>query len=210
MSYGIRLALLAALGLTLAACQTVQEAAYTPPSNPALAYAPVSGEPFPVAAVRSSDIPLQYRRKIVTYRTSEKPGTIIIDPKNKYLYLVQADNRAIRYGVGVGRAGFEWSGEARIGAKRKWPKWFPPKEMQLRDKRAAKYANGMKGGPQNPLGARALYLYEGNKDTLYRIHGTNEPRSIGKAVSSGCIRMLNQDVMDLFERVELNSRVVVL
>ncbi|MCC2112153.1 MAG: L,D-transpeptidase [Hyphomicrobiales bacterium] len=194
----------------LAACQTTQEAAYAPPSNPALAYAPVSGEPFRVAAIRSSDVPLQYRRTIVTYRTKEKPGTIIVDPRHKYLYFVKSNGRAIRYGVGVGRAGFEWNGDARVGAKRKWPKWFPPKEMQARDPRAAKYANGMDGGPHNPLGARALYLYEGNKDTLFRIHGTNEPRSIGKAMSSGCIRMLNQDVIDLYERVDVNTRVVVL
>jgi lipoprotein-anchoring transpeptidase ErfK/SrfK len=109
----------------------------------------------------------------------------------------------------VGRDGFAWSGKAEIRMKRRWPRWVPPKEMVARDERARKWANGQPGGPGNPLGARALYLYAGGKDTLYRIHGTTEPESIGKSVSSGCVRMLNEDVADLFERVEIGTQVIV-
>src|SRR5262249_52899179 len=118
--------------------------------------------------------------------------------------------RAIRYGIGVGREGFAWSGAATVKSKQEWPKWFPPADMMARDPRAAPWADGMPGGLQNPLGARALYLWQGDKDTLYRIHGTNEPWSIGRAGSSGCIRMFNQDVIDLYDRVPEGSRVVVL
>ena len=112
----------------------------------------------------------------------------------------------MRYGVGVGRDGFAWAGEAEIRMKRRWPRWVPPKEMVDRDKRAKKWVNGQPGGPDNPLGARALYLYSGGKDTLYRIHGTNEPQSIGKSVSSGCVRMLNEDVAELFDQVEIGTQ----
>ena len=123
---------------------------------------------------------------------------------------MEADGRARRYGIGVGRQGFGWNGTARIRGKRKWPSWHPPVEMQERDPRAREFANGMEGGPDNPLGARALYLFQGGRDTLYRIHGTAEPRSIGRAVSSGCIRMLNADVIDLYDRVPMGTKVVVL
>jgi lipoprotein-anchoring transpeptidase ErfK/SrfK len=139
-----------------------------------------------------------------------KPGSIIVDPGDRFLYLVQEEGMALRYGIGVGREGFGWSGGATVGSKQHWPKWFPPKEMVERDPRAAPYANGMDGGINNPLGARALYLYQGKKDTLYRIHGTNEPWSIGTAVSSGCIRLLNQDIIDLYDRVPIGTSVVVL
>ncbi len=134
----------------------------------------------------------------------------MVDPGQRYLYLVQADGRARRYGIGVGRQGFSWNGTATIKRKSKWPSWYPPKEMQARDERARQFADGMDGGPQNPLGARALYLYQGGRDTLYRIHGTNEPRSIGTAVSSGCVRMLNADVIDLYNRVPVGTKVIVL
>ena len=134
----------------------------------------------------------------------------MVDPGQRYLYLVQGNGKAIRYGIGVGREGFGWNGEATIQRKQQWPWWYPPVEMQARDERARRYANGMEGGPSNPLGARALYLYKGGRDTLYRIHGTNEPQSIGRAVSSGCIRMLNADVIDLYDRVPIGTRVVVL
>jgi lipoprotein-anchoring transpeptidase ErfK/SrfK len=137
-------------------------------------------------------------------------GTIVIDPPNHFLYLVFENNSAIRYGVGVGREGFAWSGEAQIQAKRQWPTWHPPKEMMERDKEAAKWPDGMPGGPSNPLGARAMYLYQGKVDTLYRIHGTNQPWSIGKSLSSGCIRLINQDIIDLYSRVPIGTRVHVL
>jgi lipoprotein-anchoring transpeptidase ErfK/SrfK len=184
-----------------------------------LAYAPGEGtgllvpstnEPYDVKPVKLSQIPMQYRRQLVRNPTGEGPGTIVVDPGQRYLYLVMDDGRARRYGIGVGRQGFGWSGSAKIGAKRKWPKWFPPEEMQARDEQAREFANGMEGGPQNPLGARAMYLFQDGQDTLYRIHGTAEPRSIGQAVSSGCIRMLNADVIDLYERVPVGTKVVVM
>jgi lipoprotein-anchoring transpeptidase ErfK/SrfK len=171
---------------------------------------PASNEPYPVAPVNLSEIPMQYRRQIVRDPTGEAPGTIVVDPGQRYLYLVLSDGRARRYGIGVGREGFAWNGVAKIGAKRTWPKWFPPPEMQARDERAREFANGMDGGPQNPLGARAMYLYQDGRDTLYRIHGTAEQNSIGRAVSSGCIRMLNADVIDLYDRVPVGTKVVVM
>lgn len=155
-------------------------------------------------------IPKQFRRQVVKYETKERPGTIVVDPANRYLYLVMKDGEAMRYGVGVGREGFAWAGRARIRRKAEWPKWTPPAEMIKRRPDLAKYRNGMPGGPDNPLGARALYLYQGSRDTLYRIHGTNEPWTIGQAMSSGCIRLLNDDVKDLYNRVGLGTRVVVL
>ena len=167
-------------------------------------------ERFPVAPVPVSRIPKQFHRQLVRDPTGEPPGTIVIDPSAKYLYLVQSGGKARRYGIGVGRQGFSWTGEAVIKRKAEWPDWYPPKEMQERDPEAAKWGDGMPGGPTNPLGARALYLYQGNRDTLYRIHGTGEPGSIGNAVSSGCIRLLHADVIDLHERVPVGTRVVVL
>jgi lipoprotein-anchoring transpeptidase ErfK/SrfK len=167
-------------------------------------------EPFMVQPIALSSIPEQYHRQTVPNPTGEPPGTIVVDPAQRFLYLVQADGTARRYGIGVGREGFGWSGAATIGAKREWPKWYPPVEMQARDERARQFANGMEGGPENPLGARAMYLFQGGRDTLYRIHGTNEPHSIGRAVSSGCIRMLNADVIDLYNQVPIGTRVVVL
>jgi lipoprotein-anchoring transpeptidase ErfK/SrfK len=167
------------------------------------------GEKFPVKPVSLARIPAKYHRQVVRNSTGEGPGTIVVEPDQKFLYLVLSDRRALRYGIGVGRAGFGWNGEAVIKAKRQWPAWHPPKEMQLRDPLAAKWADGMPGGPSNPIGARGLYLYQGNVDTLYRIHGTAEVNSIGRAVSSGCIRMLHADVIDLYDRVPIGTRVVV-
>jgi lipoprotein-anchoring transpeptidase ErfK/SrfK len=193
-----------------------------PPLDPALArqyaalYAPVNGEPFAVPAVRLSDIDPQYLRKRVNIQTDEAPGTIIINAQNRFLYFVEGGGRAIRYGVGVGRQGFGWSGVASVKNKQEWPDWYPPKEMIARQAELRRQLSelqsglGMPGGPRNPLGARAMYLWQGNKDTLYRIHGTFEPWTIGQNVSSGCIRMINQDVIDLYERVPLGAKVVVL
>jgi lipoprotein-anchoring transpeptidase ErfK/SrfK len=179
-------------------------------------YAAIDDEPFPIAAVRLSDVDPAFLRKNVSYPTSEPAGTIVIDPENHFLYLVQGGGKAVRYGVGVGRQGFGWSGTANIHDKQEWPDWYPPKEMLarqpelMRQMRELRGGLGMPGGPRNPLGARALYLWQDNKDTLFRIHGTVEPWTIGKNVSSGCIRMLNQDVMDLYERAPLGAKVVVL
>lgn len=138
-------------------------------------------------------------------------GTIVVDPKNRFLYLIESEGTARRYGVGVGRRGLAFKGTATIARKAKWPRWTPTANMIRRNPRKyARFAKGMKGGPNNPLGARALYLYRGKKDTLYRIHGTTQPSSIGRAVSNGCIRMLNSHVTDLYKRVPLGSKVIVL
>ena len=165
---------------------------------------------FEIKPVNLKKIPASFRRQLVDYSGTESPGTIIVDPEHRHLLYVLENNQAIRYGVGVGREGFAWSGEATVGMKRRWPRWLPPEDMVFRDEKAAKWANGMPGGPENPLGARALYLYADGVDTLYRIHGTNDPSSIGKALSSGCIRMLNQDVAELYLQVPVGTHVVVL
>ncbi len=144
----------------------------------------------------------KYKRTTVHYRSGEKPGTIIIDTDDRYLYYTLSDSSAVRYGIGVGRDGFSWSGVEKVSRKKKWPGWTPPAEMRQRQPGLPRY---MPGGPKNPLGARALYL----GSTLYRIHGTNEAWSIGQAVSSGCIRMLNEDVSDLYNRAKIGTKVVV-
>jgi lipoprotein-anchoring transpeptidase ErfK/SrfK len=145
----------------------------------------------------------KFRKQVVGYDGKEAPGTIIIDTPHRFLYLVQADGKAIRYGIGVGRPGFSWAGVKAISQKREWPDWIPPEEMLKRRPDLPRY---MAGGPENPLGARALYL----GSSLYRIHGSNEPWTIGQAVSSGCIRMRNEDVMDLYERVKVGTKVLVI
>lgn len=170
---------------------------------------PTTEEPFSVQPIELATVPAQFHRQTVANPTPEPPGTLVVDPGQRFLYLVNADGSAQRYGIGVGRQGFEWTGTAVVGAKQRWPSWHPPVEMQARDQRARQYAGGMEGGPDNPLGARALYLYQNGRDTLYRIHGTNEPQSIGRAVSSGCIRLFNADVIDLYDRVPVGTRVVV-
>jgi lipoprotein-anchoring transpeptidase ErfK/SrfK len=172
-------------------------------------YGPVVEGTYRIPAIDTTTINPDFLRAEVSWTGSEKPGTIVVDPKARYAYLVQPGGKALRYGVGVGREGFAWNGDARVGAKRDWPKWFPPKEMIDREPRLEPYREGMEPGIANPLGARALYLYQGQKDTLYRLHGTNEPKSIGTAASSGCIRMFNQDIIDLYNRVEMNAPVVV-
>jgi lipoprotein-anchoring transpeptidase ErfK/SrfK len=144
---------------------------------------------------------------LVNDPTGEAPGTIVVDTGSRYLYYVLPEGKAQRYGVGVGREGFGWSGRVRIGRKAEWPTWTPPAAMR---KRQPHLPVSMVGGPNNPLGARALYLYDGGRDTLFRIHGSNEPWTIGHRVSSGCIRMRNEDVIELFSRVSVGTRVVVL
>jgi lipoprotein-anchoring transpeptidase ErfK/SrfK len=174
------------------------------------------GEPISFLGQRSFEIDPRYMRRAVSYPSAEPPGTIIVDVQNHFLYLIEGSGRAIRYGIGVGRQGFSWTGVATVRDKQEWPDWYPPREMferkpeLLRQVSTLQSGLGMPGGPDNPLGARALYLWQGNKDTLYRIHGTNEPGTIGRSVSSGCIRMLNQDVIDLYQRTPLGAKVVVL
>lgn len=168
-------------------------------------------ERFPLPATDISHVDPKYFRQEVDYPRDEQPGTIVVDPGNKFLYLVRANHRAVRYGVGVGKEGLAWSGRARIRRKAEWPRWTPTSDMIARDPELnGPWRNGMPGGLTNPLGARALYLFEGNRDTLYRIHGTTEPNTIGTNVSSGCIRMFNQDIIDLYGRVPLETNVVVL
>lgn len=151
----------------------------------------MTDEPFSVPPVKMNYLKPQFMRQYVDDPTGQPPGTVVVDPARHYLYLVQEGGKALRYGVGVGRAGMEWSGTANVAYKREWPNWTPTQNMIARSPETyKKWAGGMEGGSNNPLGARALYLFEGGKDTLYRIHGTNEPWSIGKSMSSGCIYTL--------------------
>lgn len=230
---GVSLAALATLG----ACttQTQQRASLNPAPVPmAQAYvAPaetiVSGGPlgpveltaygamedggFKLPAIPISKVDEKYHRQRVFYNgEGMEPGTVVVDTGNHFLYVIEPQGTAMRYGIGVGKAGFSWAGEADIKDKQHWPKWFPPAEMIARRPELKPYGNevGMEPGLMNPLGARALYLYQGNKDTLYRLHGTPEWWSIGKSVSSGCIRLMNQDIVDLYDRVPMNARVIVL
>ena len=162
----------------------------------------VLDEPGKVPTAEEEQLPPQYQRQLVFFRTTEAPGTVIVDSNQRYLYLVQPDNRAIRYGIGVGRDGFRWSGVLKISRKQEWPDWRPPPEMIQRQPYLPRF---MAGGPGNPMGARAMYLGA----TVYRIHGTNQPQTIGSAVSSGCFRLVNDDVSDLFNRVNVGTKVVV-
>ena len=187
-----------------------QQPAYQQPSYQSQQPLLPQGEPqqgFPqqdaVSDPRQRPFDPKYEKQMVEYHGKESPGTIIIDTPNKFLFLVEGDGKALRYGVGVGKPGFSWSGVKQISAKKEWPDWTPPAEMLQRRPDLPRH---MEGGPENPLGARAMYL----GSSLYRIHGSNEPWTIGTNVSSGCIRMRNQDVIDLYDRVHVGARVVVL
>lgn len=174
-------------------------------------YGAVHDERFPVPAPNLKKIDPQFYRQEVAYNSGYTPGTIIIDTKSRFLFLQQENGKALRYGIGVGKAGLEFEGKGVVQYKREWPSWTPTRDMIKREpERYGPLAAGMAPGPTNPLGARALYLFKDGKDTLYRIHGSNEDWSIGKAVSSGCIRLLNQDIMDLYRRVQSGAQVVVL
>jgi len=159
------------------------------------------------APYEKATIPEPYRRHIVNYHRKEAPGTIVVDSDARFLYYVLPNNKAIRYGVTVGDEALVWSGVAKVGNLQEWPSWVPTPDIK---KRLGNIPNYVSGGPHNPLGARAIYLYEGNKDTLFRIHGTNQPEYIGQAISSGCIRMTNEDVIDLYNRVKIGAPVVVI
>jgi len=208
----------AIISLALAGCTTTSNTVSRgqPQLDPqrALAvatYAEQTDGKFPIPAVDVTQMETRNIRRQVDYPTQHPPGTVIVDTKNRFIYLVQGNGRAMRYGVGVGQEGLAFKGNAEIGLKREWPNWAPTSNMIARQpKRYGPVAGGVKGGPENPLGARALYLYRNGKDTLFRIHGTNEPETIGQAMSSGCIRMMNQDVIDLYSRVPAGSKVVVL
>lgn len=167
-------------------------------------------EPFPVFASDAKKVPYKYRRREVDYQTNEPAGTIIVDPKDRFLYLVLGSGKAMRYGASVGKAGRTWSGDAVIKKMAKWPTWTPTPEHLAEFPKLVKWKGGMPGGPGNPMGARALYLYQGDVDTIYRIHGTHDPKLVGKKATAGCFGLLNTDIIDLFNRVQLGTRVVVL
>ena len=199
---GLALLVVGLVGLVLGGCvQTTlapsTDARFTPRDRQLLAHPPYA----------RADIPESFRRHVVDYSRKELPGTILVDTEARYLYYVLPQDKAIRYGVAVGEEALAFSGIARVGRMTEWPDWIPTREIQAR---LGPYPARVAGGPANPLGARALYLFDGNKDTLYRIHGTNQPEYIGQAISSGCIRMTNEDVIDLFDRVKPGAIVVVL
>ncbi|MGV8935960.1 MAG: L,D-transpeptidase [Allorhizobium sp.] len=198
-----RRGLLIGLPLFLAACTSG-------PSQQAM-YGDRPDETFPLKRVPLEKIKPELRRQEVAYETHEAPGTVIVDTPARRLYYVLGDGRAMRYGVGVGRNGYALAGNAYIGRTAEWPSWTPsPNMLRTNPEKNRKYAGGVPGGPNNPLGARAIYLYRGGNDTMFRIHGTNQPQSIGLAMSSGCVRMMNHDVIDLFGRVKVGGKVVVL
>jgi len=212
-----------AASVALSACSTVSNfprygermepvAPVEPTDSYAPMYGPVIDEGYQVPGVPYERIPRQFLRQVVSDPTGERPGTIVVDLSSHFLYLVRENGQAMRYGVGLGRAGFEWSGRAVVQWKQKWPKWTPPDEMVAREPHLEPYSianGGMPGGLTNPLGARALYLFQGNEDTLYRLHGSPEWNSIGKSVSSGCVRLMNQDIIDLYDRVPNKTPVLV-
>lgn len=173
-------------------------------------YGPVPEEKFPIPAVDVTKVDPQYFRRTVAYDTREAPGTIIVDPANYYVYRIEGDGSATRYGANVGRDGFRWSGDAYVGRKAEWATWTPPREMIKRQPEAAVWARGMPGGLDNPLGARTLYMYQNGVYTLYTIYASSDPESIGSGVTSGCIGLLSQDMMHLYDRTPVKTKVVVL
>ena len=210
--------------LALAGCATTESprlslaAAREPgktavPADILAMYGPLPDEKFPIPAARIGLVDPRYWRQAVDDPTGEAPGTVVVSTAERMLYLVGENGRAMRYGVGIGRQGFAWSGRGVIQWKQAWPKWTPPDEMVKRQPELVKYSGangGMPGGLNNPLGARALYIFQNGQDTLYRLHGSPEWKSIGKAVSSGCVRMLNQDVIDLYDRVKGKAPILVI
>ena len=208
-----RLVLIAVLAATLGGCATTAMPIVDPGPDPyyVAMYGPRPDERFPIPATDIRNVDPQYLRQQVAYAGPEAAGTIIVDTANRFLYLVLGGGQAMRYGIGVGKEGLEFEGRATIARKAEWPRWTPTQSMIKREpERYGPLAGGMEPGLTNPLGPRALYLHRDGKDTLFRIHGTTEAWSIGKAVSSGCIRLFNQDILDLYGRVPIGSTVVVL
>ncbi len=200
------------IGLKAAAiCLSLTMAGVSPASAFVGAQKPADVKNNVVEIATRKSVKPEYRRRMVRFETAENPGTIIIDTQNKFLYHITGKNRAMRYGIGVGREGFGWAGTVKVSRKAEWPGWTPPKEMIARERRKGHILPAyMEGGPDNPLGARALYLYRRSGDTGYRIHGTNQPWSIGQNMSSGCIRMMNDDVKHLYKRVPVGTKVIVI
>lgn len=210
-----RLFMIGLPAVTLAACSSTRQPVVQEPTiDPYYLrmYGPVLGEPYPVAAMDLRRVDPQWWRQEVPYFTDERPGTLVVDTPAHYLYLVMEGGRALRYGIGVGKdEALVFRGNATIGRKAAWPRWTPTKSMIAREPdRYGPYAGGMEPGATNPLGPRALYLYKNGADTLFRIHGTTEPYTIGTNVSSGCIRLMNQDIIDLYSRVPVGARVTVI
>jgi lipoprotein-anchoring transpeptidase ErfK/SrfK len=193
--------------LALGGCETSDSMSR---AEAAKLYGPVPSEKFPIPAVDVAKIDPKYFRRTVRYDTKEASGTIIVDPAHYYVYRIEGDGNATRYGANVGRAGFLWSGEAYVGRKSEWPIWTPPKEMIQRQPEARKYAGGMPPGLDNPLGARTLHLYRDGVYTLYTIYSTSDPESIGTGVTSGCTGLLSQDMIDLYSRTPIKTKVIVL
>lgn len=216
MEFNRRQFLVTAAAAGLAGCtETMETATNTKPDlgispNFVSMYGPINSEPYSIPGVLETQLPETYRRQVVPFSSSHPPGTIIVDTQEKFLYSTMPGGFAVRYGVGIGRQGFGWAGNATIRDKQEWPRWHPPAEMIDRQPELEQYRDGGQDpGIDNPLGARALYLYQGNKDTLYRLHGTAIVRSIGSAVSSGCVRLLNHDIIHLYERTPLETQVIV-
>ncbi|GGF46233.1 L,D-transpeptidase [Azorhizobium oxalatiphilum] len=198
----------ASLGaLGLAGCGTTE---YMSLAEAQKVYGPVPTEKFPIPAADVSKVNPKYFRATVAYETKEPVGTIIVDPSNYYVYRVEEDGKATRYGANVGRDGFRWHGDAYVGRKGEWAVWTPPKEMIKRQPEAAKWAGGMPGGLENPLGARTLYLYQNGQYTLYTIYASSDPESIGSGVTSGCVGLLSQDMIELYDKTPVKTKVVVL
>lgn len=210
--------LLAAVAATalLAGCvsdHALIEAGLARPPAPKIddaAYVARQDGSFALPAIPLEKLPAEYRRQTIYFPSEEVPGTVIVNPAARHLYLITGNNTAVRYGISVGKSGFEWSGVANVTGRRAWPTWTPPPEMIERKPELAKWEKGQPGGPTNPLGARALYLTTDGIDYGYRIHGTPEWQSIGSNASSGCIRMINQDIIDLYSRVPAGAKVIVL
>jgi lipoprotein-anchoring transpeptidase ErfK/SrfK len=198
------LSLVGLLGLVLGGC--ADSTRFSSPSSDAN-FTPRDRELLANPPYAQADIPEQFRRHIVDYPYKEAPGTILVNSDARYLYYVLPQGKAVRYGVAVGNEALAWSGVATVGRMTEWPDWIPTPDIRAR---LGPFPDRVPGGPANPLGARALYLFQGKTDTLYRIHGTNQPQYIGQAVSSGCIRMTNEDVIDLYDRAKLGATVIVL
>ena len=201
--------------LSLAGCATSRSVPFLEEEQPRFSdsylqmYGPLPNERFPVPAIDLRQLKPEMLRVQVADPTGERPGTIVVNTSERYLYLVQEGGQAIRYGVGIGRDGFTWSGKASVGRKAEWPVWTPTKEMMVRQPETQQWGGGMPPGLDNPLGARALYIYQDGRDTLYRLHGTMEVWSIGGAVSSGCVRLLFHDIIDLHGRCPVGTPIVV-
>lgn len=212
-----RFLLLGAGSLALAGCVSTSEPQPAPEPEPLppvrpMMYDAMPEEPYDVPAVDVSQMAPEWWRREVDYETGERPGTLVVETGEKYLYHVRPNGRAMRYGIGVGRQGFSWQGRATIAYRRVWPRWTPPDSMVARQPELEPYSianGGMDPSATNPMGARGLYIHQNGRDTIYRVHGTHQPWSIGRSISSGCIRLINQDIIHLHANVRDGSAIVV-